>query len=146
VKDEVAGTQRRSRAGQVLTEAEQRQRQAAYQQARLDAGFPEWAREILIKIQEEWEFSDVRMLLEDYGQSRWRSRQIETVSVRVELPISNRIIGERETLCYNFVWINDDEFSMMRNTQSFSCEEYESKFREWSTANSFRSQWRLPSQ
>jgi len=55
----------------------------------------------------------------------------------------NRVIGERRTSCFEFTWIDDQEFAFMRQTQAVPCEGYEQAFALWSQASSFISQWKL---
>jgi hypothetical protein len=143
VVQEVAETKRRARLGLVLTEQEQKSQQAQYAAARMEDTFPQWSVALSTRVREEWEFGDIRATLEDYGQAHWRSRQIEAVAVRVEFPMSNKLIGERRTGCLVFVWVNDEEFMSMRQAASFACEEYEQRFSGWAKANAFASQWKL---
>jgi len=80
----------------------------------------------------------------DYGQAKCRGRDIEAISIRVEFPMSNAIIGERTTDCRIFTWINDEEFKFWRQTVSTPCASYGEPFKKWAIANDFVSQWKLP--
>jgi hypothetical protein len=102
--------------------------------------FPGWVAE---RAKEEWEFGDTKATLEDYGLAKWRSRSIEAISVKVEIPMTNRHIGERQTACWQFVWINDDEFNFIRNPLAVPCDKYQAAFKKWSDENLFKSQWKL---
>ncbi len=95
------------------------------------------------RVKEEWEFGDTRATLEDYGLAKWRSRTIEAISVKVEIPMINRLIGERQTACWQFVWINDEEFSFIRNPLAVPCDKYSAAFKKWTDENLFKSQWKL---
>ena len=143
---EVAEVKRRTRLGQVLSEQEDRANRVQYAAARMEDAFQAWSRWVLDSAKEEWAFGDIRATLEDYGQARWRSRQIEAIAVRVEFPMLNRLIGERRTACTIFVWINDEEFSFMRQPASFECTGFDGSFRSWVQANGFITQWKLPAQ
>jgi len=110
---------------------------------RLNQVFPSWSADILRKAKEEWSFGDIRASLEDYGQAKWRGRDIEAISVRIEFPMSNAIIGERATDCAIFTWINDEEFKFWRQSFSTDCDSYNERFERWSVANEFISQWKL---
>ena len=102
--------------------------------------FPSW---FLDRVKEEWEFGDTKATLEDYGLAKWRSRLIEAVVVKVEFPMINRLIGERQTACWQFVWINDEEFNIMRNAIAVPCDKYAAAFKKWTDENLFKSQWKL---
>ena len=102
--------------------------------------FPSW---FLDRVKEEWQFGDTKATLEDYGLAKWRSRLIEAVVVKVEFPMVNRLIGERQTACWQFVWINDEEFNMMRNAIAVPCDKYVTAFKKWTDENLFKSQWKL---
>ena len=55
----------------------------------------------------------------------------------------NRAIGEKTTSCWDFVWINDEEFGFLRNPIAVTCEEYKPAFGAWAEQNAFASQWKL---
>lgn len=142
VKQEVLGM--RPGAPQPSLSDEERLRRAEQRKKeRLDDGFATFAKWQLDRAKEEWEFGDVVVSLEDYGLAKWRSRLIETIAVKVELPIINRLIGERKTECFHLIWINDDEFSMLRQHLVVPCSEYEAAFKDWAARNEYKSQWKL---
>ncbi len=144
VVKEVADTKQRAKLGQVLTQQEQRALDAKNEIDRLDKDFAAWSRDIGKNIKEEWEFADTKASLEDYGQAKWRGRSVEAISVRVQFPMSNAVIGERATGCTIFTWINDEEFKFWRQGMSSECAAYEADFKKWASANQFTSQWKLP--
>jgi hypothetical protein len=143
VVKEVEDTKMRAKLGTVLTPQEMRAIAAQNELDRLGQEFPDWSNFILKRAKEEWDFGDVRANLEDYGQAKWRGRDIEAISVRVEFPMSNPVIGERTTDCEVFTWINDEEFKFWRQAFSADCASYDNVFKKWSTANQFVSQWKL---
>jgi hypothetical protein len=102
--------------------------------------FPQWASD---RAKEKWEFGDTTASLEDYGLAKWKSKLIEALTVKIEIPMLNRLIGERQTACWQFTWINDDEFTMLRNILVVPCDEYAKAFKQWTDANLFKSQWKL---
>lgn len=110
---------------------------------RLDDSWTPFTNWQISMAKEGWEFGDTKASLEDYGLAKWRSRMIETVVVRSEFPMTNRVIGERRTACWNFIWINDEEFSFQRQPLAVPCEKYDSLFRDWAVANQFKSQWKM---
>lgn len=142
VVEEVAQTKLRAKLGKVLTPQEARVLNAQNELERLGQEFPEWSNNIMQKAKEEWNFGDIKASLEDYGQAKWRGRDIEAISIRVEFPMSNAIIGERKSDCEVFTWINDDEFKFWRQSFSTDCANYDNFFKKWSNANHFVSQWK----
>ena len=110
---------------------------------RLDESWAPFTNWQISMAKEGWEFGDTKASLEDYGLAKWRSRAIETVVVKAELLMINRVVGERRTACWNFIWINDEEFSFQRQPQAVPCEKYDSLFRDWAVANQFKSQWKM---
>jgi hypothetical protein len=143
VTTEVNDTKLRAKLGQVLSPQEKRLLDAQNEVDRLGQEYPQWSDHILAKAKQEWSFGDIKASLEDYGQAKWRGRDIEAISVRVYFPMSNATIGERTTDCKIFTWINDEEFKFWRQTFSTNCNSYDEFFKKWSVANNFVSQWKL---
>jgi hypothetical protein len=143
VVQEVADTKKRAQLGQILSVQDQRALMLKYSGDRMETEFPLWSTALLKSVKEEWEYGDIQASLEDYGQAKWKSRNIEAIAVRVEFPITNKLIGERKTDCTIFVWINDEEFSFWRQPASFECENYDAAFKDWALNNNFISQWKL---
>jgi len=105
--------------------------------------FQPWAGDYATLIKQGWEFQPIRATIKDYGRAQWMKRAIEAISVRVELPMMNRVIGEKKTVCVDFVWINDEEFGLRRNPETISCDGYAATFDVWAQQNNFASQWTL---
>jgi hypothetical protein len=143
VRAEIHDTAERAKIGKVLSVQEQMTEQGKSEVDRLDPAFSLWTRQFGELVKEGWEFGDIRPTLEDFGRAQWRSRTIEAVVVKVEFPMLNRVIGERQTGCFEFIWIDDKEFAFMRQTQAVPCKDYEKAFTPWTQANSFISQWKL---
>jgi len=143
VSQEVSDTKLRVKLGQMLSPREQAILKAENELKRLSTTFPVWSGQTVKLAKEEWSFSDISASLEDYGQATWRGREIEAISVRVEFPMSNAIIGERRTDCMVFTWINDDEFKFWRQTMETDCTSYPKLFDDWAIKNQFNSQWKL---
>lgn len=141
VEAELEETKQRAKAGTVLTDAQYAALRAKYDKDRIE--FEPWAQQFEILVKQGWEFGDEQATLEDYGRAQWRSRTLESVAIRVEFPMINREIGEKRVDCYDFFWINDEEFQFMRQIGSVRCDEYDARFAEWSQANGFISQWKL---
>jgi Skp family chaperone for outer membrane proteins len=138
---EVRDTQQRAKLGTVLSRQEQAAQQAGYANDRMD--LPPWSNQIITTIKEGWELGAIQTGIADYGQAQWKHRTIEAISVRVTYPRINKVIGEKDTACYVFSWIDDEEFSFMRQPMVNPCDEYASAFSSWTQATGFISQWNL---
>jgi hypothetical protein len=143
VRTEVQETAQRGKLGNVLSTQEDIAERSKYSAERLDPAFQNWTTQFEDLVKKGWEFGDVRPTLEDFGHVQWRSRTIEAAAVKVEFPMLNRVIGERQTGCFDFIWIDDQEFSFIRSPQAVPCEGYEKAFAQWSQENSFESQWKV---
>jgi DNA mismatch repair ATPase MutL len=141
VADELHDTQERAKTGRVLSRQQETVLQAKYAEARMD--FEPWSDQFETYVKQGWEFGDIKASLEDYGQAQWQQRTIEAIAVKVEFPMINRLIGDKHTDCYDFIWINDEEFRYMRQATVVKCGGYQSAFAEWAQANGFVSQWNL---
>lgn len=102
-----------------------------------------WAEQYATWINQGWEFKPIKATIQDYGRAQWMKRTIEAISVRVEFPMMNRKVGDKETACVDFIWTNDEEFGFRRNPMTVSCNEYGPAFAAWSEQNQFTSQWTL---
>lgn len=107
------------------------------------SAFQPWANQYVTWIKEGWEFQAINATVEDYGRAQWMHRTIEAISMRVEFPMLNRDIGEREKPCFDFIWINDEEFGKQRQPMAVLCKKYEPAFLAWAEGNGFTSQWKL---
>ena len=139
---EVSATAQRAKLGTVLSPAEQAAQAAKYSGQRLDWTAP-WDNQFANSVKEGWEYAPIQASLEDYGQAQWKSRTIEAISVRVNFPRLNKVIGEKSTACYIFSWIDDEEFSFVRQPMVTTCDDYASDFTGWKEATGFASQWKL---
>jgi multidrug efflux pump subunit AcrA (membrane-fusion protein) len=107
------------------------------------SAFQPWADQYATSIKQGWQFQPIRATVEDYGRAQWMNRTIEAISVRVEFPMMNRVIGQKATACVDFVWINDEEFDFERRPIAVSCDRYGATFTVWAQQNDFTSQWTL---
>jgi hypothetical protein len=105
--------------------------------------FQPWADQYATWIKQGWEFQTINATTEDYGRAQWMHRTIEAVSMRVEFAMLNRVVGERKSACFDFIWINDEEFGFRRSPITVLCDKYQPTFNAWSEANNFSSQWKL---
>jgi hypothetical protein len=143
VAKEVADRRRRATLGEIPSEAQIRRERALFEEERITGSFPHWAAWFADRTKEEWEFGTPQASLEDYGLAQWKTRTIEALSVKVEFPMLNRTIGDRKRFCVVFAWINDEEFSFRRESETFDCASYAKSFQTWATRNSFVSQWKV---
>jgi hypothetical protein len=141
VTAEVDDTKLRAKTRRVLSPQEQADQQTKYASDRLD--FDTWPEQVATLVKQGWEFSAPKVGIEDYGRAQWKQRTIEAITVKMEFPIVNRVIGERKTVCDMFTFINDEEFQFLRQMQMVPCEDYEHTFATWAQENSFVSQWKL---
>jgi hypothetical protein len=113
------------------------------------AALQPWAGWLGTQVKSGWIFSTAKVTIEDYGRAEWtarvdaKPRTVEAISVRVELPMVNKLIGEKTTSCWDFAWINDEEFGFRRNAIAVECKGYDIAFAAWSAQNAFDSQWKL---
>jgi hypothetical protein len=124
-----------------LSAREQADLQAKNADDRLD--FDTWPELVANLVKQGWEISAPQVGIEDYGRAQWKQRTIEAITVRMDFPIVNRVIGERKTVCEAFIFINDDEFQFIRQPRAVSCDDYSRTFEQWAQANAFVSQWKL---
>jgi hypothetical protein len=141
VVTEVNDTKLRAKSGRVLSAREQADLQQKYAAERLD--FDTWPELVANLVKQGWEISPPKIGIEDYGRAQWKQRTIEAITVKMEFPAVNRVIGERKTVCEAFTFINDEEFQFIRQPQAVPCEDYARTFEQWSQANAFVSQWNL---
>jgi hypothetical protein len=141
VVDEVNDTKARAKSGRVLSLREQADLQQKYAVERLD--FDTWPDLVTNLVKQGWEIGAPQVGIEDYGRAQWKQRTIEAITVRMEFPVVNRVIGERKTVCEDFTFINDEEFQLIRQQQAVSCDDYAHAFDLWAQANAFVSQWKL---
>jgi hypothetical protein len=141
VVTEVNDTKLRAQSGWVLSAREQADLQAKYAVDRLD--FDTWPELVANLVKQGWEISAPQVGIEDYGRAQSKQRTIEAITVRMEFPIVNRVIGERKTVCEAFTFIDDDEFQFIRQPQAVSCDDYARTFDQWAQGNAFVSQWKL---
>jgi flagellar biosynthesis GTPase FlhF len=141
VATEVRDTQQRAKLGTVLSGSEQAAQQVKYSGERID--WAPWPAKFASTVKDGWEYGPIQATLEDYGQAQWHKRTIEAISVKVNFPRINKVIGEKDTSCYVFTWIDDQEFSFMRQTAVSTCDDYAAAFTDWTQANGFVSQWKL---
>ena len=142
VATEVADTQQRAKLGTVLSPTEQSALQVKYSKDRIDWAQP-WVNQFAASVKEGWEYSAVQTSLEDYGQAQWKRRTVEAISVRVNFPRMNRVIGDKTAACAVFSWIDDEEFSFVRQPMVTACDDYSHDFTGWTEATGFISQWKL---
>ena len=142
VAAEVRDTAQRAKLGTVLSAQDQSAQQVKYSGERMDWATP-WVGQFAKTVKEGWEYGAVQTSLEDYGQAQWHSWTIEAISVRVTFSRINRVIGEKDATCYVFTWIDDQEFSFVRQAMVNPCGDYASAFTPWKQANAFTSQWML---
>jgi hypothetical protein len=64
---------------------------------------------------DQWETTDVRSDIDDYGTVQWNNRNLEGIMVRVTISQKNAIQGKQLNKCFVFGFVDDVEFSMWRD-------------------------------
>ena len=138
---EVSATAQRAKLGTVLSPAEQAAQAAKYSGQRLDWTAP-WVISLPIPSRKAGSMRRSKPRLRITG------RRSEVADHRGHLgarhfPRLNKVIGEKSTACYIFSWIDDEEFSFVRQPMVTTCDDYASDFTGWKEATGFASQWKL---
>ena len=88
----------------------------------------------------EWEEDKRQVDLGDYGVGRWLGRSVEIVDMSLVIDIKNRKIGKYKSLCFNLMYVWDDEFKVVRDPLATECSD-ENIRKTWLTKQSFESLW-----
>ena len=85
--------------------------------------------------------ADAHYELYDYGTAKWNDRRIETVFIKYEVKLKNRVLGKYEDRCMVMGWIADNEFSMRRDAIETSCDDAEHYIGDWQKSRAFEQRW-----
>ena len=88
-----------------------------------------------------WALADAHYELYDYGTAKWNDRRIETVFIKYEVKLKNRVLGKYEDRCMVMGWIADNEFSMRRDAIETSCDDAEHYIGDWQKSRAFEQRW-----
>jgi hypothetical protein len=105
--------------------------------------FPELRKWYSDRLKDGWEYVDATVSLEiaDYGDARWKDRTLEVALFKMQMKLGHRVNGTYATPCFYAGYINDDEFSMVREPISADCVNGVATVQRWKDANYFKSGW-----
>jgi hypothetical protein len=106
--------------------------------------FPYFSNWLNKRFDDQWETTEVRSDVEDYGTVQWKDRNLEGVIVRASISQKNAIQGVRRTECFMFGFVEDVEFSMSRDLFDVDCEKSNNIVAAWKARRVFNSLWRAP--
>ena len=96
------------------------------------------------RFDDQWETTEVRSEVDDYGSVQWKDRNLEGVIVRTTISQKNAIQGARHTECFLFGFVEDVEFSMSRDMFDVDCDRSNNIVAGWKARRQFKSLWRAP--
>jgi hypothetical protein len=103
--------------------------------------FPSYANWFADRLSKQWEVSNTKFELYDYGTASWNDRRIDAVFIKYEIKIKNRIIGKYEDRCSIIGWITDTEFAMNRDPFEVDCDKAEISLVDWERKRAFEERW-----
>ena len=77
--------------------------------------FPQYSAWLNKRFSEQWETSEVRSKVDDFGVVEWNGRPLDGVIIKTTVKQRNRIQGVNEEDCFLFGLVDDVEFSMQRD-------------------------------
>jgi hypothetical protein len=101
--------------------------------------FPRWYAK---KIQSGWDFDSMVSVPKDYGFVLWKNRQVESIVSETRVLMKNRSIGAYSDDCWYVGYLNDTEFSVLREPFVAKCSET-AKLKDWKINNRFETRWDL---
>jgi hypothetical protein len=102
--------------------------------------FPAYSNWLNQRFADQWKTFNVSSDIADFGTIQWEHRPLDAVVVKTIVHQKNRILGRYEDHCYLFGFVNDDEFSMLRDPFAFDCGNT-SKLDRWKVGERFQSRW-----
>jgi hypothetical protein len=89
---------------------------------------------------DQWQTFNVSSDVADFGTVRWEQRPLNAVVVRTIVQQKNRVLGKYEDRCYLFGFVNDEEFSILRDPFAIDCSD-SGDLAKWKVGERFQSQW-----
>jgi len=108
--------------------------------SQFDTAFPRLTGIVDYHFDRKWEEDKRQVDLVDYGVGRWLGRSVEIVDMSLVIDIKNRKIGKYKSLCFNLMYVWDDEFKVVRDPLATECSD-ENIRQTWLTKQSFESLW-----
>ena len=106
--------------------------------------FPDFSNWLNKRFDDQWETTEVRSDVEDYGTAQWKDRNLEGIIIRTNVTQKNAIKGERRTECFLFGFVEDVEFSMPRDLFDVDCDRSSNIVSAWEARRKFKSLWKAP--
>ena len=106
------------------------------------SAFPRLSQIVEYHFDRDWEEDKRQIDLVDYGTGRWLGRSVEIVELVLEIDIKNRSIGKYKNLCFNLMYVWDDEFKVVRDPFASECADVNNR-RTWLMKQSFESLWNI---
>jgi hypothetical protein len=91
----------------------------------------------------QWEATEVRSDIADFGVAQWNKRPLNAIIVKTEIKQSNRNLGKYDSRCFLFGLVDDPEFTMQRGLFSTECSDSATIVRDWKTGLGFETEWNL---
>jgi len=89
-----------------------------------------------------WVFDSTVPRAVDYGFAKWRGRKIEAIIAEIRFSKKHPDLGEYKQSCWILGYLNDTEFSRIRDLLAVPCSKY-SFVAKWRNANTFDTRWKL---
>jgi hypothetical protein len=102
--------------------------------------YPGYAAWLTNKLTDHWELITMDTEVQDFGTSKFKSRDLDTIFARVTLHLKNRMLGEYQDECFIFGRIVDKEFNMSREPTFARCND-EAAVTTWQAGHEFKSGW-----
>jgi tetratricopeptide (TPR) repeat protein len=103
--------------------------------------FPSFSAWLNRRFDAQWETVSVTPEIVDYGTVQWNGRTLEGIVIRAQIEQKNAIRGVRQTDCFTFGLVNDDEFSVERDLFDVACADDREVITEWKAGRQFKSLW-----
>jgi hypothetical protein len=105
-----------------------------------DGIFPSYSVWMDRRFADHWETFDVNSEVADFGVVQWQRRPLDAIVVRSVIHQKNRILGKYEDRCYMFGLVDDEEFSMLRDSFAVDCSDV-GVVSKWKIGKNFQSEW-----
>jgi hypothetical protein len=102
--------------------------------------FPAYSKWLDERFGDQWQTFNVSSEVADFGTVQWEQRPLTAVVVKTVVQQKNRILGKYDKRCYLFGYVDDEEFTMLRDPFALDCSD-SGDLGKWKIGERFRSQW-----
>jgi len=102
--------------------------------------FPAYSKWLNERFGDQWQTFNVASEVADFGTVQWEQRPLDAIVVKTIVQQKNRILGKYDKQCYLFGYVDDEEFTMLRNPFALDCSD-SGDLAKWKIGERFRSQW-----